>query len=73
MLCITCGVHISRIILKESASSSEDQEDRRMMIQHKFNKFTHWGLEHVPGADNCTQKSLAWLELSRVLHSPVDE
>ncbi|KAF6041529.1 RNASEH2C [Bugula neritina] len=38
----------SGIILKESASSSEDQEDRRMMIQHKFNKFTHWGLEHVP-------------------------
>ena len=37
------------------------------MVQHQFNRFTHWELDNPPNSDNQTQKSLHWLSLSQVV------
>ena len=37
------------------------------MVQHQFNRFTHWELDSPPNSDNQTQKSLHWLSLSQVV------
>ena len=55
------------LVLQESCSSQHGDEERSFMVQHQFNRFTHWELDSPPNSDNQTQKSLHWLSLSRVV------
>ena len=55
------------LVLQESCSSQHGDEERSFMVQHQFNRFTHWELDNTPNSDNQTQKSLHWLSLSQVV------
>ncbi|KAK3803799.1 hypothetical protein RRG08_026034 [Elysia crispata] len=59
------------VMLTERGKRSTEEEDRLLLVSHKFDHFTYWNLDKEPSSDDLTQRAMQWIDLSSVLHRPI--
>ncbi|XP_064622765.1 ribonuclease H2 subunit C-like [Lineus longissimus] len=50
-----------------------EDEERTFKISHQFNEFMYWNLDIPPNADDKLRKAMAWIDVAKAIHRPVDE
>ncbi|XP_059162022.1 ribonuclease H2 subunit C-like [Physella acuta] len=59
------------LVLKEHHKRTTEDEERKLIATHSFDKFTHWNLDKQPTSDDLIQRALQWVDISSALHKPV--
>ena len=54
-------------MLTERGKRSTEEEDRLLLVSHKFDHFTYWNLDKEPSSDDLTQRAMQWIDLSSVV------
>ncbi|KAJ8308404.1 hypothetical protein KUTeg_013278 [Tegillarca granosa] len=60
------------IVVKETNKVYTEEEDRDLNVTHRFKEFVHWNLDKEPSDDDKIKQALQWINLSKVLHRPLD-
>ena len=58
-------------IANKKRDTFSDHQEQTLYVEKSFDSFTLWNLETPPTSNDVLVKSLDWLEVANVLHSPV--
>ncbi|KXJ82252.1 hypothetical protein RP20_CCG014823 [Aedes albopictus] len=63
----------SGVMFQETKKPLSADEERTMTFAGAFKEFTYWNYDKIPSKNDAFEKALDWMELSDVLHEPLEE
>jgi len=59
------------IVLKEPHQTSTEEQERKLKVTNKFDKFTYWNWDNPPSSNDKLTQALTWISVSQAIHAPI--